>query len=205
MKCRAESKLRANETNYVSTYHDASRKLSWNSWWYSLLTHLHLPCPKHGDQKHVPPHCRSHYSSHSHSHSNKHHSGGGGGSSNGGGGGSDDEGFDNGTDDYNWGDDGYMKNDEQQPVRDDDNWGDDGYGTYPIQDDYKLSDDGWNGNSGDGSGGWEESKLDNRQGMADTQAKNETVPAWPFLVGAVVAGVIGAVFIASRVSEYVAL
>lgn len=80
-------------------------------------------------------------------------------------------------------------------------WKDDGYSvTDDATDDNSATDDAQNVVDDQwGSDGWSASNLDSGNSFA-SKSGNKSTPVWPFIVGALVAGVIGAAFIVSRVS-----
>ena len=71
-----------------------------------------------------------------------------------------------------------------------DGWGDDGH-----NDDGKA---GWGDDDGWYDDGWTSSNLDQGSYATGTDMNGKTTPIWPFLVAALVAGVIGAIFVVSR-------
>lgn len=75
-------------------------------------------------------------------------------------------------------------------------WNGDGHddSTQPVQDDATSSTSGW------GADGWSASNLDaNGAAYASKEVENSGgMPVWPFVVGALVAGVVGAMFVVSR-------
>lgn len=78
-------------------------------------------------------------------------------------------------------------------------WKDDGYSvTDDATDDNSATDDAQNVVDDQwGSDGWSASNLDSGNSFA-SKSGNKSTPVWPFIVGALVAGVIGAAFIVSR-------
>ena len=163
---------------------------TWFAWmWYNALTHL---CPPH--HEHCPhpcppgkPDCHHHSSSSS--------SGGGSGgstASSSSGGGSSSGGSSGGDSSYsNNGDGEYSNND---------GWSADGHDGSNYSGDVDYT-------NGDGSttwsdDAWNSSNLDNGNANGSTFEVNAQSIV-PFLVGALVAGVIGAAFVVSRVSNYI--
>eukprot|EP00569_Conticribra_weissflogii_P008192 CAMPEP_0171339322 /NCGR_PEP_ID=MMETSP0878-20121228/7879_1 /TAXON_ID=67004 /ORGANISM="Thalassiosira weissflogii, Strain CCMP1336" /LENGTH=338 /DNA_ID=CAMNT_0011841229 /DNA_START=132 /DNA_END=1148 /DNA_ORIENTATION=- len=202
--------LRGNELKNQYLQRNVHRELS-SSWWTSLMTHLHhigIGCPPH-ESKDCPknPGCSCSSSSSSSSSSGSGGKSGGKSSGSGGksGGKSSGSGGSSGgsnnnddpdnivTDDYAISEDDVNGDDNTTNIVDDEGWGDDGY----KYDDGNISADGHGYDYDDGEqyDGWEESALGNGQTV---EIETETVKIWPFLVGALVAGVLGAAFVATR-------
>jgi hypothetical protein len=75
-----------------------------------------------------------------------------------------------------WSDDGHANNNDDK-------------GDAPLQ----YDDDAWQND------GWSSNNLDQGSSYASTEVQNgKSTPVWPFLVAALVAGVIGAMFVVSR-------
>ncbi len=83
-------------------------------------------------------------------------------------------------------DDGVDATDDQTAPIVDDAWQNDGFN----DDGSSVVSNGW------GSDGWAENNLNE----ARMDGGNKSVPIWPFVVGAMVAGLVGAAFVVTRVS-----
>lgn len=154
--------------------------------WYNIQMHLGPDChhhgPGHGHCPCGPPHDpnKCHHSSSSSSSSGG--SSGSGGSSSGtsqtssssGGGSSSSSSSTSSSSSSNWDNDGYSS---------------DGTTSYGSYNDDKWTDDGWNSNN-----------LDNGGSAAGTTFIGTAKSIAPFLIGALVAGFIGAAFVVMRVS-----
>ena len=83
--------------------------------------------------------------------------------------------------------------DDAENVVTDDAWKNDGY--VPEEDDTpeNIVDDAWTAD------GWEQSNLSG----ASLASGNRSTPIWPFVLGAMVAGVMGAAFVVARVSSWI--
>ena len=108
------------------------------------------------------------------------------------------------TDDEGASDDKYPcipTDDNVAEVVGDDAWNNDGYtdNNVPATDDAAevVVDDAWTAD-GWAADGWEESNLSG----ASLARGNISTPIWPFVLGALVAGVVGAAFVVTRVSEF---
>ena len=162
---------------------------TWFAWlWYNTLTHL---CPPH--HQGCPHPCPPGQPNCHHSSSSSGGSSGGDGTANSSGG-SSSGGSSGGTSYSNNGDGEYSNGDGE--YSNNDGWSADGHDSnysgdvdYTNEDGSTWSDDGWNS-----------SNLDNGNANGSTFEVNAQSIV-PFLVGALVAGVIGAAFVVSRVSN----
>ena len=152
---------------------------TWFAWlWYNTLTHL---CPPHREG--CPHPCPPGQPNCHHSSSSSGGSSGGDGTANS----SSSGGSSGGTSYSNNGDGEYSNNDGWSADGHDSNYS--GDVDYTNEDGSTWSDDGWNS-----------SNLDNGNANGSTFEVNAQSIV-PFLVGALVAGVIGAAFVVSRVSN----
>lgn len=155
---------------------------TWFAWlWYNTLTHL---CPPH--HQGCPHPCPPGQPNCHHSSSSSGGSSGGDGTANSSGG-SSSGGSSGGTSYSNNGDGEYSNNDGWNADGHDSNYS--GDVDYTNEDGSTWSDDGWNS-----------SNLDNGNANGSTFEVNAQSIV-PFLIGALVAGVIGAAFVVSRVSN----
>ena len=187
-----------NNQNYgSSSLQHQRRDLSVSNWFWSILNHIgvHPPCVGHEKDK---SHCH-HSSSHS---SGSHSSGGGGGSW---------------TND-GWASDGYDADGSTENASDgsssssssssnNDAWAADGYDSSNSGNGNNNNGDSSSSSSSSGNGdewnadGWESSNLGN--GSSNGAGSSMGLKAdsiIPFIVGALVAGVIGAAIVVARVS-----
>jgi len=176
----AESTTSALRTTSNHAASHQRRELAVSDWWYTLLNALHVPCPphRHGQCAHT-------------SHSSNNGNGGGeqssatgtddgngnndSSSSSGGGGGSD-------SSTKNGGDDAVSISDDESTYYS--NGGDDDGSAYVSGGDQWQAD------------GWEQNNLGNRDGASGAGLSAGNIA--PFVIGALIAGVMGAAFVVTR-------